>query len=573
MPDNSSMTTPSREGRTLQDVLAALDARNDLSAAKRRDLKSAVRRAAKLLAHGDLQISADPREISKRLADFSPAMAGLKRSSFNNFKSLLRRALQLTGCLSHPGRHQTGLTEDWRTLMARFAYRKQGRGISRFAHFCSCQGWEPGGIEQDHFERFLCVLEHDALIANPKQVYLRTCNTWNRASKMIAGWPQFQVVLPISNRSHYTLPWETFSQILRDQVDAYLADLACDDPLASTNTRPLAPRTLELRRFQLLQVLSALVHRGHRPEDLTSLSIVAEPHNLAEALRFFYERADKKVSVQMDGLATMVITMAKHWLQFDETKLDQLQQLTRKVRHKQKGLSDKNRIRLLQFDDPSNVDALLTLPEWLLREAKKSRQKKLYAARLVRTALAVELLLMTALRAGNLLTLHLDQHIKKATAGPNGRVHLVIPAEEVKNGKPLEFTLPDSTVRMLNIYISEYRPTLAPPNCRWLFPNKRGGHLSTRSFWSTLRSVVRRYTGLTVNPHLFRHIGSKIFLSAHPGSYEVMRRTLAHSSLDTTTTFYTGLETGEATKLYYQNVLKLRKDAQDRLRRGVRRRR
>ena len=51
---NCTMTPPSQEIPTLQDVLHALDDRTDLTAAQRRDLKSAVRRAAKLLAHGDL---------------------------------------------------------------------------------------------------------------------------------------------------------------------------------------------------------------------------------------------------------------------------------------------------------------------------------------------------------------------------------------------------------------------------------------------------------------------------------------------------------------------------------------
>lgn len=392
-------------------------------------------------------------------------------------------------------------------------------------------------------------------------------------SKTIPGWPPFQVALPASNRSNYTLPWEAFPQTLQDEVDAYLSDLASDDPLSSTNTRPLAPQTLKLRRFQLLQVVSALVHRGCKPEELTSLSLIAEPHNLAEALRFFHERAGNKVSVQMDGIATMVITMAKHRLKFRKAKLKQLKQLTRKVRNKPKGLTDKNRALLRQFDDPRNVDAILLLPEQLLAEAQKSKAKKLHAARLVRTALAVELLTMTTLRAGNLLTLHLDRHITKATPGANGTVHIVIPAEEVKNRKPLEFPLADSSVRLLNIYVAEYRSALAPPNCRWLFPNKKGGHFDRKSFWATLRSVVRRYTGLTVTTHLFRHIGSKFFLGDHPGGFEVMRRTLGHSSLDTTTTFYTGLEAGEAVKLYDQTILKLRKDAQLRLRRGVRRRR
>ena len=50
----------------------------------------------------------------------------------------------------------------------------------------------------------------------------------------------------------------------------------------------------------------------------------------------------------------------------------------------------------------------------------------------------------------------------------------------------------------------------------------------------------------TVNPHLFRHIGAQTYLTENPGGYEVVRRVLAHKSMATTTSFYTGLETRQA---------------------------
>ena len=41
-----------------------------------------------------------------------------------------------------------------------------------------------------------------------------------------------------------------------------------------------------------------------------------------------------------------------------------------------------------------------------------------------------------------------------------------------------------------------------------------------------------------MNPHLFRHVMAKIYLDANPGEYEVVRRVLAHRSIDTTTRYY-----------------------------------
>jgi integrase len=62
-----------------------------------------------------------------------------------------------------------------------------------------------------------------------------------------------------------------------------------------------------------------------------------------------------------------------------------------------------------------------------------------------------------------------------------------------------------------------------------------------------------------VNAHLFRHIGAKLYLDAHPGAYEVVRRVLGHRSMDTTTGFYTGLETAAAVRHFDETILRLRK--------------
>jgi site-specific recombinase XerD len=62
-----------------------------------------------------------------------------------------------------------------------------------------------------------------------------------------------------------------------------------------------------------------------------------------------------------------------------------------------------------------------------------------------------------------------------------------------------------------------------------------------------------------VHPHLFRHIGAKLFLDDNPGAYEVVRRVLGHRAIATTTNFYTGLETAAAVRHFDATILNLRK--------------
>jgi integrase len=71
--------------------------------------------------------------------------------------------------------------------------------------------------------------------------------------------------------------------------------------------------------------------------------------------------------------------------------------------------------------------------------------------------------------------------------------------------------------------------------------------------------VVHKHAGLRVNPHLFRHIGAKLFLDGNPGAYEVVRRVLGQRSIETTTNYYTGCETAAAVRHFDAEILKLRR--------------
>jgi integrase len=96
----------------------------------------------------------------------------------------------------------------------------------------------------------------------------------------------------------------------------------------------------------------------------------------------------------------------------------------------------------------------------------------------------------------------------------------VFASGEVKNRESLEYPLPPESVALLETYLSQFRPALAPSGNTALFP----GQGRTRKHVVTLRDQIGKavfsHTGLRVHPHLFRHVGAKLFLERNPGSYE-----------------------------------------------------
>ena len=173
-------------------------------------------------------------------------------------------------------------------------------------------------------------------------------------------------------------------------------------------------------------------------------------------------------------------------------------------------------------------------------------------------AVAIEILLMTAMRLGNLASLDLLRNLLRPRRG--GAVHIVIEATEVKNREPLEYPLPAESARLLDRYRNDFRPYLAPPSSTALFPGHSGRPKNPLGFGQQLSQAIRKHTGLQVNPHLFRHIAAKLFIDRNPGSYEVMRRVLGHRSIRTTTSSYAGAETAAAVRHFDETILRLRRD-------------
>jgi integrase len=232
--------------------------------------------------------------------------------------------------------------------------------------------------------------------------------------------------------------------------------------------------------------------------------------------------------------------------------------IIRRLAPGRRGLTESNRTRLRAFDDRGNVLALLRLPDELMRQARRHRNLQRGAVR-AQLAAAIETLLVAPVRMSNLVKLDIERNLVRPGRGK--ALHIVIGAEEVKNREPLEYPLPPESIDLLERYIREFRPHLTSAGNTALFPGIGRGPKNRAFFGTQISRTIRAHTGLQVHPHLFRHIAAKLFLDAHPGSYELVRRVLGHRSIDTTTNFYTGLETAAAVRHFDKTILHLRRES------------
>jgi integrase len=274
-----------------------------------------------------------------------------------------------------------------------------------------------------------------------------------------------------------------------------------------------------------------------------------------EGVRFFLERRGGESSSAIVDLVAAFKAIARHHLHLGQFELDRIGGILRRLGPGRRGLTNKNRARLRPFDDPANVQALLRLPERLMAMAARNRIPRAGALQ-AQMAVAIEILIMTAMRAGNLVRLDIDQNLVRLGRGK--QLHIVVPAHNVKNREPLDFPLPAPSIQLIERYLKEFWPLLAPPGCTALFPRRFARSKGRNSLGMQISKTVRALTGLEMNPHLFRHAMAKIYLDRNPGGHEIVRRVLGHLSIDTTTTYYTGSETAAAVRHFDETILKLR---------------
>jgi site-specific recombinase XerD len=218
----------------------------------------------------------------------------------------------------------------------------------------------------------------------------------------------------------------------------------------------------------------------------------------------------------------------------------------------------RNREALRAFDDEAAVNALLTLPAQRVQEVQKSGRRGYREAKIIQTALAIELLLNAPVRVKNLASIELERHLVEVG---DGGVDLRFPAHEVKNANDLEFPLMLETVDLLDLYLSAWRPLLGHREDPFLFPGDRPGRPKSAAHLSgQIKELVFAHTRLDMPAHRFRHAAGKIHLDRHPGEYEVVRQLLGHRNISTTIAFYAGAESASAARHYARTILGIRGD-------------
>jgi integrase len=531
---------------TLAAVLDRLAGAEDLGRQRRLDLMSAVRKIARLLGAIPADIPADPEALRSRLRLLTPAGAGMTPSRLRNVRALLAAALDLTGAKVVRRRWQTALTPTWLALLKSVGDRYDRFRLSRFFSFLSANGVAPQLVDDRVVSLFSESLERNSLLEQRMRIVRDSCRSWNICAKTVEGWSTTRLTVPDRRRT-FALPTTTYPPSFVRDVASYLDRLASVDLFGGTGRESASPATLRDVRLRLFQMAAALVHSGRSPDTIRSLADLVAPEALKIILTFFWSRNGNRKTGHVHNVALTGIKIAKWWVKAPPEQIEALRNLRRQVDPKSSGMTERNRARLRQFDDPENVRRLLRLPDEILRALPRSRPPTYTEAARVQSALAIGILLVAPMRIKNLSALHARHFVRTRIGGPR---HIVIPSEEVKNRTPLAFAVPAELDEAIDVYLTRCRPLLTDDPDGAVFPARKGGAKTPGQLAQQIKRTICQETGIDLNLHAFRHLAALLFLKEHPGEYETTRLILGHKSIDTTVRAYCGLEQSDALRRY-----------------------
>src|SRR5262249_27942238 len=239
--------------------------------------------------------------------------------------------------------------------------------------FASARGIDPQDVNDRTVADFITAVREQSLHGTPNWLYRQVTLIWNKA----ACDPKLglqSLTVPSFRGPPKRIDWALLSSSFRRDVDKYLKWASQADPFApESRSRRLAPRTLRLRRDQIHAAVSALVDTDVKPTAISSLADLVTPGNFKRILQRRLEMVDGAQNSFNHSLARDLTLIARDWVKVDGAVQAELKRLLSKVPVPLKGLTDKNKRFLRQFDDLNALRRLVQLPEQLWAEVKRER--------------------------------------------------------------------------------------------------------------------------------------------------------------------------------------------------------
>jgi hypothetical protein len=538
---------------SLLDALLAVERADDLPEQTRRHWACSMRRLALALDKPPEVIPARWTAIRIAVDRLHHARVGTTWKTLANHRSNLRAALAWFRNEHAVPARGAPLTPAWDLLRGQLTHLRHRANLYALMRYCSARGIVPEEVDEGVIDAYMAYRAETTALTSDGAARRKIARTWNACIEAVEGWPSRRLMEPpvLINDGP---GWDDFPEGLRKGIDRYLDGLRQPQRGGPRRRRlrPCKPSTIRTRRAELLAAAKMAVRLGVPIGELTSLGALLNP-DLAEKILDAYWRKDgDDPKVFTIDLASKFVFVARQTGCLDEQAIERLEDMRADLElHRRGGLTEKNRSVVREVLSEGVWDEVVNLP-WAMMARSRSLQEQapVKAATIAQLAAAIAILTVAPVRPGNLSTTVIGENLIKP-GGPQSNYWLVFPDHDVKNRIPLEFPFGDALTELIDEYVQNFRPTLVRgSNEPWLFPGEARGCKKTTTLSAQITERVQKATGVRITVHQFRHAAAALILRAHPGNYELVRRVLGHRNIQTTISFYCGLENTQATEIF-----------------------
>lgn len=436
-----------------------------------------------------LNLTFTHESIDRLFAELTSAELGLTDKTLANTHSVCRRIAMHYGAPTTIGR--VPLTSQLSELKDLINIKWHQQTLSPFFHFLSYMGYAVSDVDDSVSAAFEKVIPNICRQADPRRVFLSTIRIWNECVENVSGWPQTRLTNP-AKPATAAINWADFPE-LRDAIDAYLAcghsvyrDLQGDHNLEinfdddDELIQPLEAASVRNNKKALARVVWSLTEEKISSSDLRSLRDICEPKRFRQAIRVLVARAGGLFNRTIANYERALVRLARHpgVLTIEELKNVELSHKRYMMRYAnfKKTYESRDQETLRQLDDPSVMDAFLSLPTRTKTAILSKRgPATIFDAYAIQRALALELWLCVPWRIGAFVNLELDQIVVLHLDGVD-RVLVRGPKQQAQGKSSPEHFLSADAISLLRLYVSEYRPiilrNLKQNESAYIFPGR-----------------------------------------------------------------------------------------------------
>ncbi len=559
---------PMTENRLLEpsfaDAVVAIERDMELPSSKRTHWCCSLRRIAKALDRPVESVAARWGAVALQVNQLHHANSGVEWKTLANHKSNAKQALAWFSRERGLPLRGTPLKPEWQQLRRRLKDLSRLAKLSGLIRFCSIKGIPPGAVDEPAIDAYMAYRKETTALAVDTKARRAIARAWN-ASRSIEGWPQ-QLLIEPPLKAKAGPSWEEFPQQLQDDVTSHLRFLASHRRgHTGKHLRPCKASTLRTRRTDLISFAKKAVRLGIRIDTLSSLSVLLAPELVDRILDKEWEQNGAEPKTSTIDLAKKLVAVARSAGCLTKEQLTQLDDRRAALeQYRREGMTPKNLKVIRQVLNSEVWARVINCPDQLMRQARSLKDRApVKAAVTAQIAVGVAIQTVAPVRAANLSAIRLGENLIKP-GGPETPYLLVFPEYDVKNRVDLTFELDEYVSAIIDEYVHDFRPAvMRGSNQDWLFPGTGEGSKDPHLFGIQISERIQKATWLRITLHQYRHAAAAVYLKEHPGDYETVRRFLGHRNIRTTSKFYCGLETIQASRMLNEVVRRHRKSGGD----------